>query len=145
VNEGHEIGNHTMDHRDLTKLGPEELAVQVGDASAAIREATGRAPLFVRPPYGAMDDRVAATIDVPLILWSVDPRDWADRDPVLIAQRVASEARRGSIVLLHDIQETTVDAMPAILDDLARRGLTAVTVSELLGDGLVPGRAYRQQ
>jgi peptidoglycan/xylan/chitin deacetylase (PgdA/CDA1 family) len=82
---------------------------------------------------------------MPLILWSVDPRDWADHDPALVAQRVAADAKRGSIILLHDIHETTVDAVPAILDDLARRGLTPVTVSELLGDDLVAGRVYRQQ
>jgi len=145
VAEGHEVGNHTLNHRDLTKLGGAELREQVDESSDAIQGATGQRPQLLRPPYGAVNDAVSAAVGMPLILWSVDPRDWADHDPALVAQRVAADAKRGSIILLHDIHETTVDAVPAILDDLARRGLTPVTVSELLGDDLVAGRVYRQQ
>src|SRR5690606_15221091 len=109
----------------------------------AIEAAGGRRPRLLRPPYGAVDETVSTLAGMPLVLWSVDPRDWADHDPSAIAQRVAAEAHRGSIVLMHDLHETTVDAVPAILDDFDRRGLTAVTVSELLGDDLVAGRVYR--
>lgn len=145
VAEGHEIGNHTLNHRDLTKLSGDALRAQVDEASDAIEAASGQRPRLLRPPYGAVDDAMAASVGMPLVLWSVDPRDWADHDPALVARRVAADARRGSIILLHDIHETTVDAVPAILDDLASRGLTTVTVSELLGDDLVAGRTYRQQ
>ena len=143
VDEGHEVGNHTFNHRDLTKLGGDALQEQVDETNDAIKAATGQRPRLLRPPYGAMDERTAALVGMPMVLWSVDPRDWADHDAALVAQRVAENARRGSIVLLHDIHETTVDAVPAILADFDRRGLHVVTVSELLGDDLVAGRSYR--
>src|SRR5690606_13985768 len=116
---GHEVGNHTFDHRDLTKLSAEEIREQVDGAGAAIQSATGHWPRLLRPPYGAIDARVAEVTGMPFILWSVDPRDWADHDATLVAGRVVAEARRGSIVLLHDIHETSVDAVPAILDGFA--------------------------
>lgn len=145
VAEGHEVGNHALDHRDLTKLSAEQVREQVEGAAQAIEAVTGVRPRLLRPPYGALDERVAEVTGMPFILWSVDPRDWADHDTALVAQRVASQAHRGSIVLLHDIHTTTVDAVPAILDDFAARGLTAVTVTDLLGPELVAGRSYRSQ
>ena len=109
-----------------------------------IEAATGKRPTLLRPPYGATDDKVAATAGMPLILWSIDPRDWADHDSQLVTQRVLDAASRGDIVLLHDIHETSVQAVPAILDGLAERGLVPVTVSELLGSDLVAGQSYRR-
>ena len=142
--EGHEIGNHTFDHRDLTMLSKELITDQITRTSDAIETATGERPTLLRPPYGAADDRVAATAGMPLIFWSIDPRDWADHDPELVTQRVLDEAGRGDIVLLHDIHETSVEAVPAILDGLAERGLVPVTVTELLGPDLVAGQSYRR-
>ncbi|MCB9482653.1 MAG: polysaccharide deacetylase family protein [Dehalococcoidia bacterium] len=142
--EGHEIGNHTFDHRDLTMLSKELITDQITRTSDVIEAATGKRPTLLRPPYGATDDKVAATAGMPLILWSIDPRDWADHDSQLVTQRVLDAASRGDIVLLHDIHETSVQAVPAILDGLAERGLVPVTVSELLGSDLVAGQSYRR-
>lgn len=142
---GHEIGNHTYDHRDLTKLSTEQMLEQVNTTASAVQRATGQRPALLRPPYGAFDERVARSLELPVILWSVDPRDWADHDAAVVADRVTSRAQRGSIVLLHDIHDTTVDAVPAILEDFQRRGFTVVTVSELYGGNLVAGQAYRSR
>jgi peptidoglycan/xylan/chitin deacetylase (PgdA/CDA1 family) len=141
--EGHQIGNHTYSHRDLTKLSGELIRAEVDDTSRVIEEAIGVPPLVVRPPYGATDDHVLQAVGLPVVLWSVDPRDWADHDSELVASRVLASAQRGSIILLHDTQETTVRAVPDILDGLAELGLTPVTVSQLLGTDLAPGKVYR--
>lgn len=143
--EGHEIGNHTFDHRDLTTLDAAEISNQWRTTSDIISSATGVRPALFRPPYGATNEVVASTIRAPFILWSVDPRDWADQDSAVVTERVLASARAGDIILLHDIHLTSVDAVPAIIDGLRQRGFTFVTVSTLLGAGLDPGRAHTRQ
>jgi peptidoglycan/xylan/chitin deacetylase (PgdA/CDA1 family) len=100
----------------------------------------------MRPPYGATDRRVGAVakaLGFAQILWDVDTDDWRDHNSALVAHRAVSRARRGDIILMHDIHPTTVDAVPAILNGLDRRGFTLVTVPDLLGaHPLRPGRAY---
>jgi peptidoglycan/xylan/chitin deacetylase (PgdA/CDA1 family) len=77
-----------------------------------------------------------------VILWSLDPLDWKDRDADVVAQRIA-EASAGMIILAHDIHETTVTAIPAVVKSLAGRGIHFVTVTELVGPpGPLPGTVY---
>jgi peptidoglycan-N-acetylglucosamine deacetylase len=134
--EGHEIGNHSWSHPDLTRLAPDEVRAELDRTGEAIRDATGaEAPTLLRPPYGTHDAAVrdvARRMGMPLILWSVDTEDWKDdRDAAHVTNAVLSGARPGAIVLMHDIHATTPDALPAILDGLAADGYTFVTVSEL--------------
>ncbi len=75
-----------------------------------------------------------------MILWSVDTLDWQSRNAAAVRAVVNRDTRNGSIVLMHDIHSTTVDAVPGIVDDLQGQGYTLVTVSELLGSpGARPG------
>jgi hypothetical protein len=129
---GHEIGNHTWSHRDLTTLKPAEITDQIGRADQAIEAATGFRPTLVRPPYGAFNRTVQKTVDRPLVLWRVDPRDWEHHDSAYVADYITKHVRPGDVVLMHDIHATTVDAVPQILDTLAERGYHFVTVSQLL-------------
>jgi peptidoglycan/xylan/chitin deacetylase (PgdA/CDA1 family) len=128
---GHEIGNHTWSHPDLTQLASDEVSDQINLADEAIEAAVGFRPTYVRPPYGALNPSARATIDRPLILWSVDPRDWECLDSDHVASYVIENVRPGDVVLMHDVHRTTVDAVPRILDTLAGRGYHFVTVSEL--------------
>ncbi|MCF2529318.1 polysaccharide deacetylase family protein [Yinghuangia soli] len=143
---GHEIGNHTYSHKDLRKLSPAKIRTEVARSAAAIRRATGRTPALMRPPYGAHDAKVRSAVGAPLIMWSIDTRDWADRNASVVASRVIAQARPGAIVLMHDIHATTAAAAPRILDTLAKRGYTFVTVSELLGNRrLAKGAVYAKR
>lgn len=74
-------------------------------------------------------------------MWTVDPLDWERRDTGYVEKRVLKEVKPGSIVLLHDIHPTTVKAVPRIVDELAARGYVFVTVPELFGGRLTPGRS----
>jgi peptidoglycan/xylan/chitin deacetylase (PgdA/CDA1 family) len=142
---GHEIGNHTWDHAQLTRRDGAAIDNEVGRTARAIRAITGTRPRLVRPPYGAVTPRVAgelARLGDPVVLWDVDPLDWKYRDSGRVARSVLSQVRPGSIVLLHDIHATTVAAVPRILHVLAARGYTFVTVSELYRDALTPGKLY---
>lgn len=146
VREKHEVGNHSWSHPDLTTLPSGEVRAQVLRTQRAVEEAAGVAPVLFRPPYGAIDARVARTVGMPMILWSVDSLDWLHRD---VRRNIVVGVRRprsGGIVLFHDIHRPSVAAVPTILEGLKRRGFTFVTVSELFeGRRLAPGRRYAER
>lgn len=146
--EGHELGNHAYSHVDPTALDDSTLRDELERTSGLIERATGTRPTLFRPPYAAMDVRVARVARSaglsPTVLRSVDPADWRERDPARIVDHVLSLVRPGSIVCLHDgvpphtsagtlDRSPTVAALPAILAGLAARSLAAVTVSALIG------------
>ncbi|MFI7228072.1 polysaccharide deacetylase family protein [Nonomuraea angiospora] len=130
---GHEIGNHTWSHPDLTRLSPARVRSQLGRTDQAIRAVTGVVPRLVRPPYGALNATVRRQTGRPMVLWSVDTLDWRYRSSATVARRALRAVRPGSVILFHDIHPTTVRAIPRVLRKLAGRGYRFVTVSELFG------------
>jgi peptidoglycan-N-acetylglucosamine deacetylase len=136
VAEGHEIGNHTYTHRLLTKLGDTELLGEMNRTRDSIARAAGVQPRTMRPPYGALAPRqrdlVHSQFGYPTVLWSVDPRDWQRPGPSVVASRIVSGSTNGAIILAHDLHAPTVDAMPATLDGLLRKGFRFVTVSQMI-------------
>ena len=136
VAEGHEIGNHSHTHRLLSKLGDDEIRSELSRCRDAVARAAGIQPRTMRPPYGGLLQRqremVHSEFGYPIILWSVDPLDWKRPGPSVVTSRILAGASAGGIVLAHDLHGQTVDAMPATLDGLLRRGFQFVTVSQLL-------------
>lgn len=135
ANRGHEVANHTQNHIDLTKVRKNVAEQEINLSREKIEKATGQTPKLVRPPYGAYDDTTLSIVSEngeSIILWSVDPLDWKNRKPKEIANRVLSSVKPGSIILLHDIHQTTAEALPKILEELINNGYTFVTVSELI-------------
>jgi peptidoglycan-N-acetylglucosamine deacetylase len=134
--EGHEIGNHSWTHPQLSKLSDQKVTAEITKTQDAIKEASGFTPTLLRPPYGAITPRQREWIEnqfgLSIILWSVDPFDWKRPGASVITQRILSQARPGAIILSHDIHKQTVDAMPATLDGLMRKGFKFVTVSQLI-------------
>lgn len=141
---GHQIGNHSWDHDDLTAKGPEAAAEDIQRTNQEILDVTGVEAEIMRPPYGATNDSVIKAVDMPEILWSVDTEDWRHHDSNYVANYVEEHVNRGDIVLMHDIHETSVEAVPEILESLTEDGYEIVTVETLLGDDLETGR-YNQQ
>lgn len=140
--EGHQIGNHTWNHPDLTTLSDERIATELSATADLLRSLSGQSVSTFRPPYGALNDRVLGVAAMPAILWSVDTRDWAGRaDDDLLAYSVGAP-RIGTIMLMHDIQAGTARVMPQVLDGLLDRGFSLVTVSHLFG-GQIPGGIVR--
>lgn len=128
----HEIASHTNAHSDLTTLTPEQVKADIDKSDQAIKEITGEKPAYIRPPYGAVNKKVAGIIKRPLIQWSVDSNDWSLKNKEKIAERVKSTVYPGSIILLHDIQEQSTQALPDILRFLKAENYELVTISELL-------------
>lgn len=136
VAEGHEIGNHSHTHRLLSKLSNAEVRQEMQRCQDAIGRAAGVRPRTMRPPYGGLlqsqRELVHSEFGYPTILWSVDPLDWKRPGPSVVASRILSGTNAGGIVLAHDLHSQTVDAMPATLDGLLKRGFKFVTVSQLI-------------
>ncbi|MCQ8264872.1 polysaccharide deacetylase family protein [Streptococcus suis] len=145
IDEGHEVANHSWSHPSLTGLTADQVRMEIEETQAAIKEATGVEPTLVRPPYGAVNQSVMTVINKPIIYWSVDSNDWQSRNAGAILSQVQSNTYPGSILLLHDIHPTTVNALPAILDYLSKEGYTSVTTTELLGENLNPQLIYYDQ
>ncbi|WP_235834146.1 polysaccharide deacetylase family protein [Actinomadura logoneensis] len=144
VLEGHQLGNHTWSHPQLTGLSNAAVRSQVQRTEKAITEASGGvAPTLFRPPYGATNARVAKAVGMPQIVWDVDSLDWRYRDVARNVRVGTRQPKKGNIVLFHDIHKTTVDAVPRVLAGLKKRGFTFVTVGELTaGRQLAVGRPF---
>ncbi|MFC5590349.1 polysaccharide deacetylase family protein [Sporosarcina soli] len=127
----HELGNHTWNHPDLTKAGVEKVRNEINRTSSIIEEVTGVKPTAFRPPYGAVNKTVRAQTDLPIVLWDVDTLDWKHRDPEKLLANVKSAVKDGSIILMHDIHQSTADGLDAVLAYLQSEGFIFVTVSEL--------------
>lgn len=125
---GHSVQNHTLSHSDLTRLTATGMAAEIGEGARAIRDTTGRAPRCLRPPYGYLDAptlRRTRAMGVQLVLWDLDPRDWARPGTDRIVRRVLAAVHPGAIVLLHDGGKNrgqTVAALRLLLPGLVRQG-----------------------
>ena len=141
---GHQLGNHSWSHPELPKLPVDQIAGEIDRTNDAIKQATGVTPSILRPPYGAVNGVVLEQLrlrGMSSILWSVDTRDWADRNSDIVCSRAVAGARPGAIILMHDIHQTSVNAVPCILSSLKQQGYSFVTVQGLLGN-MAPGAGY---
>src|SRR6266446_6273444 len=134
--EGHEIGNHSWSHPNFGKMSEESVRSQLRRTDDAIKNATGKRPTLMRPPYGSITDRekhwIHDEFGYQIILWDVDPYDWRRPGPAVVRNRILKETQPGSIVLSHDIHPGTIEAMPSTFDELEAKGFKFVTVSELI-------------
>lgn len=142
--EGHELGNHTMTGPDLTELSEAEATAEVESLQALLRREAGYTPAIFRPPFGETNEAVREAVgglDMAQIGRSVDTEGWRDQDPDMVADRVTGGTVPGSIVLMEDIHDSTVDAVPPVLEALDEQGYSFVTVTQLLGE-TEPGETY---
>ena len=143
---GHQIGVHTYDHVQLTGLSRADFDAQVDKTRQLLKQVLGHNDFLLRPPYGALDAGVRAMAGCPIILWSIDPEDWGDRDTAREVEHILENARDGSIILLHDIYPESVQAALQVVDELHRQGYLFVTIDQLFaarGITLHPGEDYR--
>ena len=131
------VENHTYSHPQLTQLSLSAQRSEVQRCDDALAAAGVARSTLLRPPYGSWNSNTRL-LGKPLILWSVDPRDWDGRTSSQIRSHVVANTTAGDIVLMHDSVGATVDAVPGIVSDLRARGFTLVTV-ETLVPGMEPG------
>ena len=142
---GCEIGNHTVNHTDLTDADSETIAEEIGNCADSVQRGTGYTPPFLRPPYGAVNQSVKDQVGLPMILWSIDTRDWESRDADAVIEQVLGKVSDGDIILMHDLYGSTAEACKTIIPKLVEEGYQLVTISELAkakGIDLEAGECY---
>lgn len=133
--EGHVVGNHSQNHKNLRYLSAKGITYEMYTAASLIKNAIGHYPIVMRCPGGNYNNTVrnyAKSINTPIIQWGLDTVDWRDRNTATIVNRVKSGVKDGSIVLMHDLYATTVNAAIELIPYLQEQGYTLVTVPELL-------------
>lgn len=130
---GCDIGNHTMNHQQLTLLTPEQIKEEVEGVNKIIHKYTGQSAKFLRPPYGAgiREKRVKKNVKMPMVCWSIDTLDWKTKSKKETIKAVIKEAKDGDIILMHDIHSWSVDAAIEVIPKLLKKGYQLVTVSEM--------------
>lgn len=121
VADGHQVANHTYHHQEMTKLSPAAQSREVARGRDEIQKAGAPKTKLLRPPYGAYD-KTTQKLGAPLILSDVDTLDWQNRSKKVTTGRALRLVRPGSIILAHDIHDSTVKAAPGIVDKLQAEG-----------------------
>ncbi len=134
--DGHEIASHGHRHINYSPLSREEIIAEVNASKEAIKRVTGLEIEFIRTPNGDYDAEAIRAIreaGLTAIHWSVDSKDWLNPGANQIVNNVLSEARRGSIILMHasDSCQQTAQALPGVIEGLHQKGLAIKTVGEL--------------
>jgi len=138
---GHDIGNHTMSHPKLSELTVAEQVGQINGLDDLVMQHVGSMPTTIRPPFGDLPRTpLPDPLGRPVVMWSVDSFDWRKRTANAIVDEVLSDVGAGDIILMHELYQRSVDALPVILTELRERGLTVVSVANLLGPNIfIPG------
>ncbi len=130
-----EIGTHSATHPYMSKLSKSQISLELSTSKTLIENITGRSVELFRPPYGDYSDALldeAKAQGLYTIQWDVDSLDWKGLSKEQIASRIVNNCRNGSIVLMHNDGEHTLEALPAIIDGLRAKGFTFKTVGELI-------------
>ena len=134
---GHELGNHSQNHKNMSQLSAEECKQELMSVHNTVKELTGVDMELFRPPYGDYDDVVVKTtyecVYYP-IQWSIDSLDWKNNGIDNLIDTVVNHKAldNGAIILMHNGAKYTASALQSIIDGLKEKGYTFVTISELI-------------
>ena len=134
---GHDLGNHSENHKQMSTISKEECATEIKEAHNKVKELTGTEMYLFRPPYGDYNDtliKAAQEEGYYCIQWDVDSLDWKDFGVEAIVQTVCEHKHlgNGSIILMHNGAKYTVDALDTVIKSLKASGYEIVPVSQLI-------------
>ncbi|WP_371482869.1 polysaccharide deacetylase family protein [Kitasatospora sp. NBC_00315] len=133
---GHELGNHTQNHQNITAMSPDQARAEIAQCAERLQQLTGSIGRWFRPSaaqYASpmVRDQARQVGYEHVLSFDVDPRDYNDPASDVLQRRLLNAVRPGSVVALHMGHQCTIDGLPGILDGLDKAGLTAVTASQL--------------
>ncbi len=128
---GNEIGNHTYNHKWLSRLDTNNIKEQINKTQNIIKEELNYTPVLLRPTYGSVNKKIRNNTNLEIVLWNVDTLDWKINNSKKIAERALNKIKDGSIILMHDTHKRTYEALKIMIPKLIEDGYQFVTVSEL--------------
>lgn len=131
ISNGNEIGNHSYNHKWLTKVNNDELENQINKTQDIIFDNLGYKPTNFRPTYGSINNNMRKNINLNIVLWNIDTMDWKYKNVNTIVSRATKNVKDLDIILMHDTRKRTVEALKKIIPILKEQGFEFVTVSEL--------------
>ena len=131
IKNGNELGNHSYNHKWLSKLSIKNLTDQIESTQEIIKEKLNYEPVFLRPTYGSVTNRIRNNTNLKIALWSVDTKDWKIKNVDRIIKKATENIKDGDVILMHDIFERTSLALKGIISELKSQDFQFVTLSEL--------------
>ena len=135
---GHEIGNHSDSHPEMSKLSKEQIIRELDGCSDKIEALTGQRPTSFRPPYGDYDNEVvtvARSEGYEVVQWSIDSLDWKNKGVDDLIRRSTKDVHKGDIILFHNDSKYILQALPTILKTYQQQGFTMIPAREILLEG----------
>ena len=134
---GHDLGNHSANHRSMTQMAKGEQEQQILETHKKVKEITGIEMNLFRPPYGDYNDELILTAEAAgyfVVKWDVDSLDWKDYGAESIISTVINHEtlQKGSIILCHSGTKYTVEALEGMIEGLQGKGYEVVPVSALI-------------
>jgi peptidoglycan/xylan/chitin deacetylase (PgdA/CDA1 family) len=145
VAQGCEIANHSWNHTNLAKLSMKKVNKQYDKTAKLVKKLVGYDVKLLRPPYGAISQKMRKKLKHPMILWNVDTLDWKLKNTKKILKQIKKNVKDGDIILMHDIHPTTAESLDTVLSWLVKNDYDILTVSELAerkGAPMHNGKAY---
>ncbi|MEH7545628.1 MULTISPECIES: polysaccharide deacetylase family protein [Bacillaceae] len=136
VSAGHEVGNHSYSHPDMSKLTASKTREQMIKTNEIIEAATGEKCVWFAPPSGSYRDetvKIADELNMKTVMWTVDTVDWRKPSPEVLINRVISKIDKGSMVLMHPT-ESTAKSLDRLITLIEKKNLHIGTVSELMDE-----------
>ena len=143
--ENHSLQSHHYVHTNAEKSSTERIQSYSEKVYKKITEIAGKPPIMMRPPYGLYEPYQKANVNLPIIMWSVDTKDWTGKSASAILSTVKKNVAPGAIILMHDIKDNTAEAAKLTAEYLHKQGYLCVTVEDLFayyGTELEPNHHY---
>ncbi len=131
LNKGNEIGSHSYNHKNMKRMKIEDIVSGEEKTKEIYHTITGRDLIYTRAPYGNVNTQIKESLDTIFINWNLDTEDWLHRDKDYIVNYVMENVKDGDIILMHDLYDSTVEAVEELLPKLYAEGYQVTSVSEL--------------
>ncbi len=131
LNKGNEIGSHSYNHKNMKRMKIADIVSGEEKTKEIFYTITGKELIYTRPPYGNVNQKIKENLDTIFINWNLDTEDWLHRNKDHIVNYVMENVSDGDIILMHDLYDSTVEAVEELLPKLYAEGYQVVSISEL--------------
>lgn len=142
---GHQIGIHGYSHTPFTNMDVDDVNAEIAGTYDMLSRIDVRPTNIVRPPFGKLNETIKEQVNYPFVLWNIDTDDVKNQNKENIKTNIRKQISEGSIILMHDLYPTTVEAVDEIIPELIGQGYKFVTLSDMnkrYDTVLKPGKVY---